>query len=305
MKLLLTGATGFIGKKLLNISNNYSAVSDILVLSRKTVPTHNHKVFASLFDVTAEHLTGFDVFIHLAGIAHSPLTSDSDYELYNTQLTLHLAKEAVKANIKRFVFVSSIGVNGTCTQAGGISVDDSVNPHNSYSQSKYDAEVGLNKIADETGLEVVIVRPTLVYGPGAPGNFGLLTKLVQKLPFLPFGVVNNKRDFIAVQNLADLLITCAKHPNAAGNTFLASDGETVSTKEFTNEIANGLKKSIFQLPIPVSLMRIAAKYLGKSALIEQLVGDLEVDSSNLQAVLGWQPPYTMEQVMSYLNESIK
>ncbi|MGI2173256.1 NAD-dependent epimerase/dehydratase family protein [Shewanella ulleungensis] len=305
MKLLLTGSTGFIGKEMLNISYNYSAVSEILVLSRKTVPTHNHKIFASLFDVTAEDLTGFDVFIHLAGIAHSPLTSDSDYELYNTQLTLHLAQEAVKANIKRFVFVSSIGVNGTCTQAGGISEDDSVNPHNSYSRSKYDAEVGLKKIAEETGLEVVIVRPTLVYGPNAPGNFGLLTKLVYKLPLLPFGLVKNKRNFISVQNLADLLITCAKHPNSAGHTFLASDGETVSIKDFTNAIAKGLNKKLIQLPVPVSLMRLAARVVGKQEMAEQLLGNLQVDSTNAQEVLGWVSPYTMEQAMASLSENKK
>lgn len=305
MKLLLTGATGFIGKELLNISNNFSAVSDILVLSRKTVPTHNHKIFASLFDVTAKDLTGFDVFIHLAGVAHSPLTSDSDYELYNTQLTLHLAQEAVRANIKRFVFVSSIGVNGNRTQENMFSVYDKVHPHNSYAKSKWNAELGLKKIADETGLEVVIVRPTLVYGKNAPGNFKLLSRLVQKLPFLPFGLTNNKRGFIAVKNLADLLITCAYHPNASSMTFLASDGKAISTKEFTNAIAKSFMKPILQIPVPVIFMRVAAKCIGKSAMLEQLVGNLEVDSSNLQDVLDWHPPYTMEQAMFNLNESVK
>lgn len=302
MKLLLTGATGFIGKELLKISSNYSGVSDLLLLSRKTVPTYNHKIFAGLFDVTAGDLKDFDVFIHLAGIAHSPLTSDSDYELYNTQLTLHLAQEAVRANIKRFVFVSSIGVNGIRTQEKMFTVYDKVNPHNSYAKAKWDAELGLKKIADETGLEVVIVRPTLVYGTNAPGNFKLLSLLVQKLPFLPFGLVNNKRDFIAVKNLADLLITCAKHPHAAGETFLASDGNAISTKQFTNAIAKGVRKSIFQLPIPISLMRVVAKCVGKSAMIEQLVGNLEVDSSNLKEVLDWVPPYTMEESMAFLKQ---
>jgi nucleoside-diphosphate-sugar epimerase len=302
MKLLLTGSTGFIGKELLNISSNYSGVSDLLLLSRKTVPTYNHKIFADLFDVTAGDLKGFDVFIHLAGIAHSPLTSDSDYELYNTQLTLHLAKEAVKANVKRFVFVSSIGVNGIRTQEKMFSAYDKVNPHNSYTKSKWNAELGLKKIADETGLEIVIVRPTLVYGPNAPGNFSSLTKLVKTLSFLPFGLTNNKRDFFSVLNLADFLITCATHQNAAGHTFLASDGETVSIKAFTNAIAKGLNKSLIQLPIPTSLMQFTGKLLSKSAMVEQLIGNLEVDSSNLKEVLDWVPPYTMEESMAFLKQ---
>jgi nucleoside-diphosphate-sugar epimerase len=305
MKLLLTGATGFIGKGLLNISSNYSNISEILLLSRNALPVYNHKIFADLFDVTREDLKGFDVFIHLAGIAHAPSTSDSDYELYNTQLTLYLAQEAVNANIKRFVFVSSIVVNGFEAREKILSASDKVNLKNSYAKSKWDAEAGLKKIADDTGLEVVIVRPTLVYGPSAPGNFGLLTKLVKKLPFLPFGRVNNRRDFISVQNLADLLIICAKHPNAAGHTFFASDGHSVSTKAFTNAIAKGMRKSVFQLPIPISLMRAVAACVGKSAMIEQLVGNLEVDSSNVQTVLGWQPPYTMEQAMSFFSENRK
>jgi nucleoside-diphosphate-sugar epimerase len=196
-------------------------------------------------------------------------------------------------------------VNGHVTLEKPFSIFDEPKPLNSYTNSKYDAEIGLRKIAAETGLEVVIVRPTLVYGPNAPGNFGLLTKLVNKLPLLPFGLTNNKRDFIAVQNLADLLITCASHPNAAGHTFLASDMETVSIKQFTSAIAEGQGRKVFQLPIPVSLMRLAGKLMGKSAMVEQLVGNLQVDSSNLKEVLGWTPPYTMKQAMATLRDSSK
>ncbi|MBM7072107.1 NAD-dependent epimerase/dehydratase family protein [Shewanella sp. 202IG2-18] len=302
MNVVLTGATGFIGQKLLNIScENF----DVLALTRKALPERKHKIFSELFDVTVSDLNNAEVFIHLAGIAHSPLSCDADYELYNTKLTLFLAQTAVKANIKRFVFVSSIGVNGTSTQKKAFSSIESVSPHNAYSQSKYDAEIGLKKIAQESGLELVIVRPTLVYGPNAPGNFGLLTKLVQKLPFLPFGLADNKCDFIAVHNLADFLLTCAKHPDAAGHTFLASDGETVSIKGFTNLIARGLNKSIVQLPIPTCLLRLAARVIGKSSMAEQLLGNLQVDSSNALEVLGWVPPYTMEQAMASLSESKK
>jgi nucleoside-diphosphate-sugar epimerase len=178
-------------------------------------------------------------------------------------------------------------------------------PHNHYAKSKSLAELGLKKIASETGLEVIVVRPTLVYGPKAPGNFGLLTKLVHKLPLLPFGLADNKRDFIAVQNLVDLLMTCVNHPNAAGHTFLASDCQTVSIKSFTNAVGKGLGKTVIQLPVPVSLMRLTARLVGKSAMMEQLLGNLQVDSSNAHDVLGWVPPYTMEQAMASLSENKK
>ncbi len=298
-KILISGGTGFIGKTL------RSAVS----CARYIVRNNNGSNFEDVFFIddfhSATNWTGafnnINSIIHLAGVAHQPKNSSLDYTSVNTDGTLHLAQEAVKSGVKRFVFVSSIGVNGTSTTDTPFTFNDSVLPHNDYAQSKYDAEQGLRKIAQETGLEVVIVRPTLVYGAKAPGNFGMLTKLVGKIPLLPFGLAKNKRDFIAVQNLADLLITCASHPAAAGHTFLASDGETVSIKDFTNAIAEGLGKKVIQLPIPVSLMRLAGKLTGKSAMIEQLYGNLEVDSSNLKEVLGWTPPFTMKQAMASLH----
>ncbi|WP_425669904.1 NAD-dependent epimerase/dehydratase family protein [Vibrio owensii] len=243
---------------------------------------------------------GVNSIIHLAGIAHRQGISREQYMEVNFKGTIKLAKEAARSGVKRFVFVSSIGVMGLSTNNDKFKENSIAAPHNQYAQSKYDAEIGLKKIAEETGLEVVVVRPTLVYGPEASGNFGLLTKLVSKLPFLPFGSTNNRRDFIAVQNLADLLVTCATHPDAAGHIFLASDGETVSIKQFTNAIADGLGKKVIQLPVPVSVMRLAGKLTRKSAMIEQLYGNLEVDSSNIKEVLGWIPPLTMKQAMSTL-----
>lgn len=301
MNILLTGGTGFVGRQL----------SKMYPIQRQVVRMGETHCYSSVHSIDALNATtnwqgafsGIDVIIHLAGLAHSHVFTDADYQSVNVEGTLHLANEAVKAGVKRFVFISSIGVNGTATQQVPFSTPSILHPHNSYAQSKYDAEIGLKKIADETGLEVVIVRPTLVYGPNAPGNFGALTRLVNMFPVLPFGLANNKRDFISVQNLADLLIICANHPKAAGHTFLASDGETVSIKEFTNAIADGLDKRLIQLPIPISLMKLAGKLLGKSAMVEQLVGNLEVDSSNLQEVLDWTPRNSMKQAMSSLLET--
>ncbi|MUL09204.1 NAD-dependent epimerase/dehydratase family protein [Aliivibrio fischeri] len=302
-KLLVTGISGFVGQHFPFVSYDIRGV----------IRTFEHRFLDDFFKV--ENIDGKTVWknafgnvkaiIHLAGLAHSHSFTNDDYQSVNVDGTLHLAREAAIAGVKRFVFVSSIGVNGTATQQVPFSVDSEPKPHNAYAQSKYDAEIGLKKIADETGLEVVIVRPTLVYGPAAPGNFGSLTRLVNKVPVLPFGLVNNKRDFISVQNLADLLVTCANHPKAAGHIFLASDGEAVSIKDFSNAIAKGLNKRLIQLPVPVWCMRLAGKLLGKSIMVEQLVGDLEVDSSNAQEVLGWIPPYTMQQAMHSLLENNK
>ncbi|MCU8006051.1 MULTISPECIES: NAD-dependent epimerase/dehydratase family protein [Shewanella] len=311
--IMLTGATGFVGDAIL---------TQLIQLPDLAIRTFGRRATVSLsansainvshvigkIDGAADYSMAFgdiDVIIHCAALAHVAKGDELSYQQINTLGTIELAKQARQAGAKRFVFISSIGVNGSSTKATPFSVDSPAHPHSVYAQSKYDAEVGLKKIAAETGLEVVIVRPTLVYGANAPGNFGSLDKLVKKLPFLPFGLTANKRDFIAVQNLADLLITCATHPKAAGKTFLASDGKSISTKDFTNAIAKGLGKKVIQLPIPVSFMHLVAKLLGKSTMADQLLGNLEVDSSDAQRILGWQPPYTMEQAMQTLKEANK
>jgi nucleoside-diphosphate-sugar epimerase len=290
-RIAISGSSGFIGS-VLREALNY----DCHILSKNDIFEKGN------FDNANEDIS---TVIHLAGLAHSHSFSEEEYKSVNVDGTLQLAIKAVKSGVKRFVFVSSIGINGNATLTSPFTVTSEPNLYNHFVQSKYEAEIGLRKISKETGLEVVIVRPTLVYGPNAPGNFGSLTRLVNKVPVLPFALVNNKRDFISVQNLADFLITCAKHPNAAGHTFLASDGETVSIKAFTNAIAKGLNKQLIQLPIPTSFIRFSGRLMRKSVMIEQLLGNLEVDSSNAHEVLGWVPPYTMEQAMASLSGNEK
>jgi nucleoside-diphosphate-sugar epimerase len=301
MTVLLTGATGFVGTRLRKqLGNN----------CRSVVRGEFEKSNCSVFFVNSINaLTNWDgafdnckSVVHLAALAHSNLYTDKDYQLVNVEGTLKLASEAAKAGIIRFIFVSSIGVNGSSTTNIPFSDNSEASPHNAYSKSKYDAEEGLKKIAEETGIELVIIRPTLVYGHEAPGNFGALVKLVNKSPILPFGLVRNKRNFIAVQNLVDLIITCIKHPSAAGQIFLASDGQAVSIKYFTNLIAESLGKKVIQLPIPLTLMSAIAHVFGKSKVIEQLIGNLEVDSKYVTQVLGWIPPYTMKESMTFLKD---
>jgi len=298
LKILLTGATGFIGKEVLKncLLNNI----DVLALIRNKNNISDNNLFLKLSDVTESKIQGCDVIIHLAGIAHSPKASYEDYQRDNVLLTLQLANQAVKAKIKRFIFVSTINVYGHSTQGNVFCTKDSPNPESNYAKSKLEAEEGLTKLAKETGLEVVIIRSTLVYGPSVPGNFDLLIKLVNKYPVLPFGLVNNKRGFVAVQNLVDLIFLCAKHPKAVGQIFIASDCKMVSIKELTNSIANSFGRKRIQLPIPVCLMQFFSKLIGKSMMVEQLVGDFEVDSSNTYELLGWVPQYTMDEAMTLL-----
>ncbi|WP_160054010.1 NAD-dependent epimerase/dehydratase family protein [Shewanella litoralis] len=314
--ILLTGATGFVGRAVLSQLTS-KPHSDIRTFGRSSSFSlelnevygleHLQGDINGTSDYTSA-LCGVDIVIHSAALAHVMHSNNKNCDSYrdiNFHGAVNLAKQSINAGVKRFVFISSIAVNGSFTNFQPFTIDSSANPESDFSKSKYDAETEIINIAADSGLEVVIVRPTLVYGSNAPGNFGILTKLITKTPLLPFGLTNNKRDFIAVQNLADLLITCAKHPNAGGHTFLASDGETVSIKDFTNAIAKGLNKKLIQLPVPVSLMFLAARIVGKKAMAEQLLGNLQVDSSNAQEVLGWVPPFTMEQAMASLSENKK
>ncbi|EHH1108228.1 NAD-dependent epimerase/dehydratase family protein [Vibrio parahaemolyticus] len=300
MTILVTGATGFVGQNLTQLNQNFRCV----------IRAGEHHSFANSYTVStidastdwSNCFEGVDAIIHLAGLAHNKSYTDAEYRAVNTDGTLRLALKAAEAGVKRFVFVSSIGVNGTNSYDSAFLPSDVADPHNSYAQSKHEAELGLWDISKQTGLEVVVVRPTLVYGPNAPGNFGMLTKLVNSIPFLPFGLANNRRDFISVGNLVDLLIVCAKHKNAPGNIFLASESNTISTRDFVNAIAAGQDRKVFQIPIPVSFMRLAGLVIGKSAMIEQLFGNLEVDSSNLKDILNWTPPYSMKDSMAMLRK---
>ncbi|MCL1036548.1 NAD-dependent epimerase/dehydratase family protein [Shewanella submarina] len=298
-RLMVTGATGFVGRHLCQIAGNCYRVT-----------RHQPREAEGSFIVVPEldssvnwsRLIPKDVecIVHLAGIAHNA-SSDEDYvRRINVDGTLHLAEQAVLAGVKRFVFVSSIGVNGQQTVEAPFTPYDRASPFNAYTRSKHEAELGLQNLSESMGFELIIVRPTLVYGPDAPGNFGLLTKLVKRLPVLPFASIHNRRDFIAVQNLADLLITCSTHKNAPGHIFLASDGRPVSIKQFTNAIAKGLDRKVVQIPVPQFLFDMLGRVTGRSSVINQLTGSLAVNSSDAEIVLNWSAPYTMAKAMTFL-----
>ncbi|MCW4442364.1 NAD-dependent epimerase/dehydratase family protein [Vibrio splendidus] len=314
MNILLTGSNGFIGSNFIDMCTErdsfrfvYRSLSQVdpkLNLLDNIEPYILNSGIDSQTDWGCA-LNNIDTVIHLAGLAHGRSSNPDDYHRVNTEGTLKLATKAYEAGVKRFVYVSSIGVLGSSTEGGAFDTCSSPTPLNYYAVSKYNAELGLKGISKKTGLEIVIIRPTLVYGLGAPGNFGLLSKFIKIFPILPFGLADNRRDFIAVQNLVDFLFVCASHPKANGQTFLASDGRTLSIREFTNAIAIGLGKRVVQLPVPLGFMRLLGRVLGKSSIIEQLYGDLQVDSSLQRELLGWVAPFSVEQAMTSLSGTKK
>jgi len=219
-----------------------------------------------------------------------------EYRKVNLEATLNLAKQAIKAGVKRFVFVSSIKVNGERSPLGKpFKHGDISNPLDDYGVSKSEAELQLIELSNATGLEVVVIRPTLVYGPGVKANFGALMNLVAKGIPLPFGYINqNKRSLVSVVNLVDLIITCIDHPKAANQVFLVSDDYDVSTSEMVREMAKALEKPSWQLPIPIWCYKLAGKLFKKSDVVDRLTGSLQVDIFHTKETLGWKPPQTLQ-----------
>lgn len=300
MMILVTGASGFVGSTLLKKLSTLSTV----VLGR-TIPiglpeSQFHQLNIDSKTDYAMALQGVETIIHLASRVHimndeakEPL---EEYREVNTYGTLNLAKQAIKAGVKRFVFISSIKVNGESSQLS--KPFTSSDPHSSqddYGLSKSEAELGLLEVAEGSGMDVVIIRPTLVYGPGVKANFASLMNLVSKGIPLPFGcITNNKRSLVSVDNLVDLIITCIDHPKAANQVFLVSDDYDVSTSAMVREMAIALSKSTRQLPVPVWLYKLVGKLIKKSDVVDRLTGSLQVDISHTKETLGWMPPQTLQ-----------
>jgi UDP-glucose 4-epimerase len=244
-------------------------------------------------------LGGILVVVHCAARVHvmadtaaNPL---EEFRRVNVQGTLNLARQAAAAGVRRFVIVSSIGVNGAETFQRPFTAHDEAAPHSPYAASKYEAELGLQALAAETGLEVVIIRPPLVYGPGAPGNFGSLMRWLKRGVPLPLGAIHNQRSLVALDNLVDLLVTCITHPAAANQTFLVSDGEDVSTTELLRRMGEAMGRPARLLPVPVSLLKLAAIVVGKPDVAQRLCGSLQVDISKTRQLLSWTPPLSLDE----------
>lgn len=304
MNVLITGATGFVGSAFLQhcLKQNTNVIAVVRAVSAALPATVKQ---VAVGDLSASQdwsvaLQGVDVLVHLAARAHimkdSALDPLSIYRESNTYATLNLAKQAAKAGVKRFVFISSIKVNGEWTEAGKpFTPSDTHIPIDHYGMSKYEAEQGLTAIAAETGMEVVIIRPPLIYGQGVKGNFVSMMRWVQKGVPLPLGAVHNQRSLVALDNLVSFIDLCCTHPKAANETFLIADGVDVSTTELLQKVAHGLGVSPRLVPVPVSWMRFAAKLLDKEAVANRLFGNLQVDARKARELLGWQPVVTMDE----------
>ena len=305
-KLLITGGTGFIGKaliaklKLSKYSINISTRKNNLIFpkEKKTLVFNtgeiNHKT--DWFDA----LTGVDCIVHCAGRAHmtEELKKDSIdiYRNVNVKGTINLAQQAATCGVKRFIFLSSIKVNGEKTfSSTSYKFDDSPNPEDVYGISKWEAEKGLWEVSKTTGLEVIIIRPTLVYGYGVKGNLARLIKLIRSGIPLPLGLVQNQRSMIGMDNLINLLIRCIDHPKASGKTFLASDGEDLSTPELIKFIASSMGKKANLFPLPIFMLKFLGSIFGKSEEINRLVGSLKIDDSYTKEILDWTPSVSVEE----------
>lgn len=297
-KILITGATGFIGKVL--VESLVDSDSLIVAPSRRSIKNlPRNIIMPALTDISLlpDRLDLFydcNVVVHIAAKAHAAGEPLSVFRQVNTIATLRLAKSCAAAGIKRFIFLSSIGVNGNSSFNPFNSLDIPA-PVEDYALSKLEAEVGLKQISDETGMELIIIRPPLVYGPQAPGNFGKLMQLAKKNIPVPLGAIFNKRSFVGIDNLVSLIISCIDHPRAANQTFVVSDDCDVSTTELLKIMIRAAGKEPMLIPLPVSWLRLVGRLTGKQAIIERLCGNLEVDISHTKNTLGWEPLISVEE----------
>lgn len=305
MRVLITGASGFVGGRLVHVLAEKPAFELYAVARREmsNCPATIRIVedFSSATDVSAA-VEGMDVIVHAAARVHVMNDSSADpleaFRKVNVEGTLNLARAAIAAGVKRFVFISSIKVNGEGTPKGvPYCADDAPAPMDPYGVSKREAEQALRELAAATQLEVVIIRPVLVYGPGVKANFLNMMRWIEKGVPLPFGAIDNRRSLVSIDNLIDLISVCIEHLAAANQTFLVSDGEDVSTTQLLRKIAQALGKKPSLLPVPSFLLEAGASLLGKKSLSQRLCGSLQVDITKNRELLGWTPPVSLDQAL--------
>lgn len=303
----VTGASGFVGTALCCElhARGFAVRGTVRSLHSSFSASGAEPVAVGNLDSTTDWssaLAGLDCVIHCAARAHVMHETEADalaaYRSVNVDGSRRLAEQAAAARVRRLVYLSSIKVNGEQTALGApFLFSDVPAPEDPYGISKWEAEQALWDVATKTGLEVVVVRPPLVYGPGVKGNFLRLLRWVARGVPLPLGAVHNQRSLVGLDNLVDLLIRCVDHPAAAGQTFLVSDGEDLSTPELIRQLADAMNKSPRLIPVPLPLLRLAGRMTGKAAEVDRLVGSLQIDSSFARETLGWTPPVSVEAGM--------
>ncbi len=302
MNILVTGATGFVGKAVVDKLNK--SYSDVKAAIRGCNNEQRGVVnIPTIGDESADFsnaLGGSSVVIHCAARAHI-MNEDSqdplaEFRKINTQGTLILAKQAASAGVKRFIYISSIKVNGESTEVNSpFKFDDKHAPQDPYGLSKSEAEIALFELGKTTGMEIVVIRPPLVFGEGVKANFAALLQLVGKGLPLPFRcITQNKRSMVSVYNLVDLIKTCIEHPNAANQVFLASDDNDLSTAEMVALMAKVQNKTNLSLPVPLWAYKFVGKVLSKEDVIDRLTGSLQLDIEHTKNTLDWKPPYSVE-----------
>jgi nucleoside-diphosphate-sugar epimerase len=304
-RVLVSGANGFVGKALCAelLRKRYSVRAAV----RSATKQIDNVETVSVGDINGQTdwekaLPGIEVIIHLAARVHlmkdnaiNPLDA---YRKVNVEGTINLARQARNAGVQRFIFISSIKVNGEATQPGHpYTAEDRPAPLDSYGISKLEAENALRQLADETGMEVVIIRPPLVYGPNVKANFYRMMQWLEKGVPLPLGIIHNKRSLVSRDNLVDLIITCITHPAAANQTFLAGDDEDLSTTELLQRMGKALGKPAKLFPIPIWVLNLGATLLGRRDMAQRLCSSLQVDISKADTLLSWRPPVTVENAL--------
>lgn len=301
--ILVTGATGLVGSSLV-VRLVRDGVEIRACVRRDNAELPKGVQVVRVGNLTAEAdwshaLSGVDVVVHAAARVHVMQDAAADplqaFRRVNVQGTLQLARQAAAAGVRRFVFISSIKVNGEATQPGHpFTADDAPAPLDAYGISKMEAEQGLREISAQTGMELVIIRPPLVYGPGVRANFHAMMRWLARGMPLPLGAIHNLRSLVALDNLVDLLVTCIHHPAAANQTFLVSDGEDLSTSQLLRRMGQALGKPARLIPVPPELLKLGAALLGKPAVAQRLCGSLQVDISKTRQLLGWRPPVSVD-----------
>ena len=303
--ILVTGATGLVGRALCNRLKRRHVLR-IAVRNNMTEEwAKQHDVVLATLDPTQDWrpaLEGIATVVHCAARVHVMNDDAADplreFRRINVDGTLQLATQAAAAGVKRFVFISSIKVNGESTVPGRpFTAQQAPAPIDPYGVSKWEAEQQLSQLSAETGMEVVIIRPALVYGPGVKANFLNMMKWLYKGVPLPLGAIHNKRSIVALDNLVDLIVTCIDHPGAANQTFLVSDGEDISTTELLQRMSQALGKRPRLLPVPAWMLKTAAKALGKQSIAQRLCGSLQVDIAHTRERLGWTPLVSVDAAL--------
>ena len=299
MRILVTGATGFVGGALVRRCLREPGVEVVAAVRGHHALPSSVPVF-EVGDLSAETkwasaVHEIDAIVHTAARVH--VTKDmADYAQYrraNVDATLALARRAAGAGVRRFVFLSSIKVNGDSTaHRAPFTAADAPAPRGSYAVSKHEAEVGLRDIGAAAGMDIVCIRPTLVYGPGVKANFRSLMRLIATGVPLPFGAVANRRSFVAIGNLVDLMMTVLAYPAALNGTFLVSDGEDLSLPDLIRRLARGMERPARLLPVPEALLRGIASAFRRHDMVEKLLDSLQVDIADNQRLLGWSPPFS-------------